>query len=380
MEPKWKGREQEYQKDYMRDYRQRQTDLKETEGQLTTLLTWDAIQKTEGNIEELAKMKADPKYTPPLEQVTVNFQPLPEHLQPLLNRLTASDPKRRDHVHSVLSHFYYDMSWAERSEAALKATVNIQESKARELSRNSKEAQFALTMMQFKKGIGFGSSEKIEDFEARLERFSWCAKQLKEQGFGWYVASEACGHAYLWPNDFVTIDEVMQRGLCDKQSGMYCYLPSNKFWSLGGNFKKRPFVERPGDLDWMREWALSEREECVASEEKDRQFFKNNYDRAKAGEKVQINAEDLFKTEKLSAEEVFERLKPKKDALLDDIDLESFIGVTKKRVEKEETERIFQDEKVEQVLTEQVTESKVAFTNFKVTVKAIVKDEDEVKK
>ena len=362
-----------YMREYMQGYRERQTD----EENLKTLRLLELIQETERNENELAKMKADPAYVCPVEKVAVGFQPLPKELLHLLEPRYPHNEVFKSILHSKLSHYYYEMSRAQRSEAALRATMDIQERRARELSKDSKAAQLALTMLQFKKGLGYGS-EKAETFEARLERFQWCARQLKEQGFNWYVTSEVCGHAYLLANDFASSEELMQRGGHDERFGRYYYLPSNKHWSLGGNFKKRPFVEAAGDLDWMWEWALSEREECISAEEKDRQWVKNNYDKANAAEKVQRNAEDLFKTEKLSEEKVVERLKLGKNPLLDDTELEAFVRITKSRVEAEEKARIFQDEKVEPILTEPVTESKVAFTNFKVKVEAKVKDEDEV--
>lgn len=375
-----------YRTPYMRQYNeQKRVELKtvkgeldkEDEGNLTTLLMWDTVQETEKNWEQLRRWKTGEEKVPERldEGIPAKFQPLPEQLQPLLNQFTAINSERRNRVHAKLSQFYYGMSRTERAEAALQATVKMQERQARELSKNSDAAEAELRTMQYAEGIGWRSGKKAETFVQRLERFQWCAKLLKGKGFNWYVTSEACGSEYLNPGDFMTFDEVLQR-----QYGVASYVPSNKYWDLGGLFRNHRFVETPGDLDWMVEWALSEKEECVKNEAAERQDFKNMCDRVKATEKVQFRAYDLLTREKLTVEQVVESLKPEKDPILDDMELESFVRSTKNQIDTEEKERIFR-EKADQVFTseepEPVAENKKIPAKVKIEAKPV--DETEEK-
>lgn len=364
-------KQREVKAEWARKNYERQKDLKEEEENLTILLLWDNLQQIDKNKEELARMKADPGYVSPEEYVPRHFQPLPELYIPLLDRLTASDPTRRNRVHAKLSQFYYGMSRSQRAEAAVQATVKIQERKAEELHKDLEAADRELNELQWKEGIKRPSREKAETFVQRLERFAYCAKHLKDKGFSWFVTSEACGKSYLESNDFLTLDE-----LREKQRGVDSYVPGNKYWNLRGEFPNHAFVERPGDLDWMREWALSEREECILSEEKEWQDYKNMVVRVKAAESIQLKAANLFLTEKLSVDEALERLKPEKDAVLDDGLFKVCVMVVKEKLDEEEKKRIF-TEKADTEFEESASPSPTAKGSTKIKTR-IVDDDKEV--
>lgn len=364
----------EYQKDYMQDYRREQRDI-EDEKNLQALLMLDMIQRTEQNKQDLQKMIEDPQYRPS-EFVPSKFQPLPKQFSAFLDQVTKHDfEDERQRKHFVLSKFYFGMSRAERAKAAAEALVTIRDKLAEETGQTLKAATECLDSLLCKERLSWRTDKLSEAFVQRLDQFQWCAKHLKEHGFNWYLTSEACGRRFLNTSDFMSYKDMVQR-----QSGLGYYVPSNKFWELGGRFRNHRFVDTPGDLDWLIEWALSQRAECVQNEALDRQSYQTMYERVQAVKKTELKAYDLFTVEKLSVEQVFERLGTEMDRVLDDFDLRIVIGNIKGKIDQEEKDRIFQDKEVEPVLTEPVTESKPEFKVVKEKVKAIVTDEGEVKK
>lgn len=362
----------------MQDYRSQQAESKQQViiGQITDIAELHEIEEQIMSLaiidskNEIERIESSKYYTK--RHIQKTFRQLPKKLMPLLERLTKNKSEEYKHgLHYTLSKFYY-LSPNQRAEEAFVAKNKLVELNHRELDKKLKEAQEYLEQTQLTEKITlFG---KNRSFEVRLDRFQYCAKKLQQKGFEWYVTSQVCGEAYLQRDDMMNIEEMKENSIYDSYK-TFKSLPNNPYWVLRGNFRKRSFIHKHGDLDWLMEWMIREKEQCRKYAETEKTYWTNFYDNLNAYERFNLKAYDSILIEKLSDEEVFEKLRKQKPAILDDTTLKTAIFSARRQIEKEEKDRIFFEEFEEEFVKEELKNLVVTKKPDKITIKGKIMEE-----